>query len=436
MSRDAPAAQRPAGIDDAGVTQPPAVTDPDLVIREARRKQRRRRRATGVVVAVVLAGAFSMVAGLMSQGQPPVRRPRPGPSAAATARQALPGPIPHSVGTTVLLWPVVAHGEYPTFGPHQWPPAYMDDLATGRLSRRHKLAFAGGDFLPYLVRVRHWLVYVGGGGATVIRDDLKGRPRVLGRTPFFAPAASPGHIWLERIHGYLGPGERASVWQVSVRTGHRGPVIDLPRSSQLVAGTGAGLLLEVLRGNDFSLALWHPGGAPRLLPYSPRSGSGLDATPRLVAYATGCRVRNTVRNDSYSACQVLRIYNVVTGRLLSFRAPPGTAGWLPYGIGSTEATAPGGRLIAAYAATLPLGRGQDRLYVMRLGGAGGAPRAVPASAAVLYPRTAWSADGSWLFYQGPGGHLWAYQASSGRVRASATPCCGYTVMAAFPSARR
>jgi hypothetical protein len=220
-----------------------------------------------------------------------------------------------------------------------------------------------------------------------------------------------------------------------VRTGHRGPVIDLPRNSSLAAGTDAGLLLEVLRGHDFSLALWRPGGAPRLLPYSPRSGDGLDASPRLVAYDTGCRYRDTVRNDSYAACQVLRVFDVVTGRLLSFRAPPGTAGWIPLGIGITKAIAPGGRLIAAYAATLPLGHGRNRLFVLRLGGTGGAPRAVPASVAVLYPRTAWSADGSWLFYQGPGGHLWAYQVSSGQVRASGTPCCGYTVMAAFPSAR-
>ena len=203
-------------------SQRPAAADADLVIREARRRQHRRRLVTGLVLAAVLAGAVGVAAGLTSRGGPPVSHPRPRSSAPSTRQQVLPPPIPHSVGTTVLLWPVVAHGEYPTFGPHQWPPAYMDDLATGRLSRRHKLAFAGGDFLPYLVRVRHWLVYVGGGGATVIRDDLKGRPRVLGRTPFFAPAASPGHIWLERIHGYLGPGERASVWQVSVRTGHGG----------------------------------------------------------------------------------------------------------------------------------------------------------------------------------------------------------------------
>ena len=415
-------------------TQRPPGTDADLVIREARRRQRRRRLVVGLVLAL-LAGAIGVAADLTSRGRPPVGHPRPRPSAPATRQQVLPPPIPRSVGTTVLMWPVVAHGEYPTFGPHQWPPAYVDDLATGHLARRHKLAFAGGDYRPYLVRAGRWLVYVGGGGAMAIRDNLTGRPRVLGRTPFFAPAAAPGHIWLARIHGYLRPGERASVWQVSLRTGHRGPVIDLPRNSQLVAGTGAGLLLDVLRGHDFSLALWRPGDAPRLLPYSPRSGSGLDASSRLVAYDTGCRYHDTVSNDSYSACQVLRVFDVVTGRLLSFRAPLGTAGWIPFGIGITKAIAPGGRLIAAYAATLPLGHGRNRLFVLRLGGTGGAPHAVPASGAVLYPRTAWSADGSWLFYQGPGGHLWAYRVSSGQVRASGTPCCGYTVMAAFPSAR-
>jgi hypothetical protein len=173
-----------------------------------------------------------------------------------------------------------------------------------------------------------------------------------------------------------------------------------------------------------------------VLPYSPRSGSGLDAGSRLVTYGTRCRYHDTASNDSFSACQVLRIYNVVTGRLLSFQAPPGTVGWLPLGIGVTQAIAPGGRLIAAYAATL--GRARGRLFVLHLGSTGGPPRAVPSSAAgaTLSPRTAWSADGSWLFYQGPGGHLWAYRVSSGRVGASGTPCCGYAVMVAYPGTRR
>ena len=215
-------------------------------------------------------------------------------------------------------------------------------------------------------------------------------------------------------------------------------MIDLPHGSQLVAGTRAGLLLDVPQGHDFSLALWHPGGAPRLLPYAPRSDDGLDVSSRLVAYGTGCRDHTTVRNDYYPTCQVLRVYDVVTGRVRSLGTPPGTAGWMPLGIGVTHAIAPGGRMIAAYAGTLPLSRdrGQDRLFVLRLGGIGGAPRAVPSSAAILIPRTAWSADGSWLFYQARGGHLWAYQASSGRVRASGTPCCGYAVMVAFPGTHR
>ena len=73
------------------------------------------------------------------------------------------------------------------------------------------------------------------------------RPRL---DAFFAPAASPGHIWLERIYGDLGEGGRASVWQVSVRTAHRGPVISLPRNSSLVAGTGAGQVVRYDRNGS------------------------------------------------------------------------------------------------------------------------------------------------------------------------------------------
>jgi hypothetical protein len=137
-------------------------------------------------VAAVLAGAAGVVAGIGSPGAPRrVSHPRPKPSALAVRRQALPGPIPRSVDTSVLMWPV----GYPAFGPNFGPPAYLDNLATGHLSRRHKLAFAGGDFRPYLVQAGRWLVYAGD-GTMAIRDDLTGKPRVLGSTPFFAPAAS------------------------------------------------------------------------------------------------------------------------------------------------------------------------------------------------------------------------------------------------------
>ncbi len=423
---------------DALTSPQPAAMVPEAVIREARRRQRRRQLVIGLAVAAVLAGAAGVVAGTGSPAAPRrVSHPRPGPSAPAVSRPAPPGPIPRSVATTVLMWPVVAHGEYPAFGPKYGPPAYLDNLATRQLSRRHKPAFGAGDFMPYLVQAGRWLVYVGG-GTMAIRDDLMGKPRVLGRTPFFARAASPGHVWLERFSGAdpaMGQG-RASVWQVSVRTGRRGPVITLPRRSFLLAGTDAGLLLKVPQGQDFGLALWRPGSALRALPYSPLAGYGFGLSPRLVAYGTGCQGRDTMANDYYATCPVLRVFDVVTGALLSFRAPPGTAGWMPPGVDLTQSIAPRDPVIAAYAATRPLGHGQDRLYVIRLTGATRRPMAVPSSAAHLNPRTAWSADRSWLFYQGPGGRMWAYQASSGKVRASSTPCCSYTVMAALPSGRR
>jgi hypothetical protein len=100
--------------------------EPEAVIREARRRQRRRQLVIGLAVAAVLAGAGGVVAGI---GSPATlrRASHPGlkPSASAVGRQALPGPNPRSVATTVLMWPV----GYPAFGPNFGPPAYLDDLA-------------------------------------------------------------------------------------------------------------------------------------------------------------------------------------------------------------------------------------------------------------------------------------------------------------------
>jgi len=130
---------------------------------------------------------------------------------------------------------------------------------------------------------------------------------------------------------------------------------------------------------------------------------------------------------------VLQTFDVVTGKLISFAAPPGTAGWVPNGFGLVSAISPAGQMIAAYAATGPKGQGRVRLYLMPAARPSGQPRPVPSSAAYLFARTAWSANGSWLLYQGPGGHLWAYQVTSRAIRASSTPCCQYTVMITAPS---
>jgi hypothetical protein len=410
---------------------PDARTEPEALIREARRRQRRRWLAVGVAVAAVLATVAGVSAGVA--GHPPGR---PGPRGhlrpQVAARQgAAPAPIPRSVGTTLLMWPA----GYPAFGPGGGPPAYVDDLSTGRLTQSQQPAISAGDYQPLLAQAGGWLVYVGDGGVTAIRDDLTGRPRVLGPTPFFAPAAAPGRVWLFQVQrGMQGP---IRAWTVALSGGPPSQPVTLPAGAYLpaVQGTDAGLLLQVPQG----LALWTPGSAPKILPSSPNFADGFDATSRLVAYGTGCTSQTTAQDApqdpgaGYYACKVLQVLDVVTGKLISFPAPPGTAGWVPGGFDLVSAISPDDQMIAAYAAIRPQGAGQVRLYVMRIAGPSRRAIPVPSSAAYLFARTAWSADDAWLLHQGPGGHLWAYQVTSGQTRASSTPCCQYTVMATVPS---
>ncbi len=401
----------------------------EALIKEARRRRRRRYAATClavVAVLAVLAGALGAFAGHRGSSHP---RPASGPRVKPAARPQVPGPIPRSVGTTVLMWPV----GYPAFSSAGGPPAYFDDLSTGHLSQRQNPAISAGDFQPLLITVGRWFVYVGK-GTTAIRDDLKGGPRALGTSPFFAPSAAPGHVWLQYQVRRL-----EAVRSVAVTGGPPGPAITLPKGAWLVEGTDAGLLLRNRRGR---LELWNPGAQPTALPHSALGGfEGFAASARLVSYGSGCTSYETARNASYEpnagydACRVLRVVNVVTGKLRSFAAPPGTAGWVPNGFGLVSAVRPGDRMIAAYAAMRPQGDGRTRLYVLRLTGARRPVTAVPSSAAFLYARTGWSARGSWLLYQGPGKHLWAYQVTTGRLRSSGTPCCQYTVMATVRSPR-
>jgi hypothetical protein len=392
-------------------------TDPEAVIREARRRQRRRYLVAGVALVAVLAAAAAVITAVSPGGHP--RRPasRPARTAPAPVIRPLPGLILAGAATTVVMWPVGR----PVFGdtPGGGPPAYVADLATGHLSRRHVPGIAGCDCLPYLIGAGRRLVYVSADGTAVIPADLAGKPRMLGTTPFFAPAAAPGHVWLVRYRGGVLGQAPVRVRQVPVTGGPPGAAVTLPAGDLLIRGTAAGLLLVARRG----LALWAPGSAPADLPHS--SGwDGFDATPLLVAYGTGC--------DPRDRCQMLRIFNVVTGRLVSFPAPPGTAGWVPDGFDLVSAISPGNQMMAAYAATRPKRKRQARLYV-RLTSPSHRARAVPSSAAPFYTRTAWSAKGSWLLYQGAGGHLWAYQVTTGKIRTSSTPCCGYTAMVAVPN---
>ena len=142
-----------------------ARTEPEALIKEARRRQRRRWLAAGVAVAAVLAGVAGVAAGVAghSPGRP---GPRTHPGSRVAARPAAaPAPIPRSIGTTLLMWPA---GLGQCCG-----PVAVDDLSTGRLTQSQQPAIGVGDFQPLLTQVGGWLVYVGN-GATAIRDDLSG----------------------------------------------------------------------------------------------------------------------------------------------------------------------------------------------------------------------------------------------------------------------
>ena len=94
------------------VPAPGSGTEAEALIKEARRRQRRRYAVTGLAVGAVLAGALVAFAGRPGASHPPpVTRTRAGRAAGHPAGPQVPGPIPRSLDTTVLMWPV----GYPSF---------------------------------------------------------------------------------------------------------------------------------------------------------------------------------------------------------------------------------------------------------------------------------------------------------------------------------
>ena len=396
----------------------------EALIKEARRRQRRRYAATGVAVAAVLAAVLGAFASLHGASGPPASQPRP----AAGHRPQAPGPIPASADTTVLMWPGDQDGII-----------NLDNLRTGKIGRATPVADPGQN--QPIMLLSGWIVYVSNNTVRAT-DAVTGQTRVLGKTLAFAPSAAPGDLWLE--YGYYQPSATAvTVRSVPMAGGRPGPPVILPRGAQLIAGTDAGLLLEPRFGEvGGPFWLWTPGTAPKALPYS-SSAQGFSVSPRLVAYGSDCANPSTAQslnyggNFGYYACRTLRVFDVVTGTLRSFAAPPGTAGWVPTHGGnwawSVSEIAPSGQIMAAQAVVPPDSQGITRVFILHLTGRDTQPTAVPSSAAFLLSVTAWSPDSSWLFYQGPGEQMWAYQVATGQVRSSTTTCCQYAVMATINS---
>jgi hypothetical protein len=321
------------------------------------------------------------------------------------------------------MWPV---------GPEQDGTIYLDNLRTGHLGWATPVVDPG-EYQP-IMQVDGKIIYVVTRGV-LATDAATGKTRVLGHTLSFAPSGQPGQIWL--IYDALA--RREIVRPAPVGARQPGSPITLPRGTQLVAGTDTGLLLAAGNG----LELWNPGGARLTLPHS-KAAQGFTVSPRLVAYDTGCANPATSPNLSYDgdfgyyACRTLRVFNVVTGKLLSFAAPSETNGWVP-GRGfnwSLSAIAPSGALMAAKAVVPPDGRGITREFVLQLSGPDRRATPVPSSDAFLLSSTAWSVGSSWLFYQGPGERMWAYRVSTGEIRSSRTPCCQYATMATLSSRSR
>lgn len=392
----------------------PADSVVEALIEEARQRHRRRQRRIGLLVIILMtvAAAVVLVGSLAGRHQP--SRPTAHAQVPAVGGRMLPG-----AHTILITWPAGSCCESGT-------RLYVDDLGRGKLSQRVSPGISGGDIPYVLTPVGRWLVYSGAYhgvvGVWAIRDDLAGRARLLGRDGVVVPSAVPGQVLV------VSPSEN-TIRSVSVGSGRPGPPIRLPRpAGSVLAGTDRGYLVVTTGG---VLELWRPGGPPKIISTVGRGGAGLGFAmdARTVVYGSACTDEYVTSTRwyanvpvGYSVCQVLHVINLVSGRRLSFAAPNGTLGWASYGSIQTDSSiAPGDGLLAAPAEVSPAGDGKVRLFVLRLGQANAQPLAVPRSDAPGYAISTWSTS-LWLFYEGPGGTVQAFQPATSQSANLGIPC--------------
>jgi hypothetical protein len=384
------------------------------VILQARRRRRRRLGTTIVVLSAALACVAGVLAATVGGGR-----------TATSGGGFGPGPGPDGVSATVLMYPAHAPASAPQ---GTGLAAYVGDLATGQLSQRKIPGIINCNCgQPLVDAVGGWLVYINDQDTvSAVAASLAGKPRMLGDTNMFAAAATPAHVWLE--YQTNGP---TVVRLVPVAGGPAGSAVSLPVNTSLVEGTTSGLLLQ--DNNTGVLELWSPGRVPVRLPGS-AGAVVLASTPTVVVFGTRCQnvaPPSSAPAAAVGACRLLQAFNVAAGSLRAFAAPGKTAGWFGGSGGVTPtAVSPDGALIAAMDLTSAT-TGAERLFVVPLAGGRAKLRPVPAASG---SQLAWSSDSRWLFYQGPGHHLWAYAAATSQTRRSTMPCCNYWAMTAVPSA--
>lgn len=319
-------------------------------------------------------------------------------------------------GTTLVVWPGTACCDAPD-------TVSVVDLASGSVTLRHVPPISGGDLPAPLVAVGGWLVYEGEAsdpGVFALPSDFAARPRLLGQAAWFVPG--PGGDVVLVSHPFAPSGATARL--VNVRSGRAGPPILLPPGTTLLRGTAGGLLLA----SAHSLVLLRDGTVTRLAKLSLPTTDYVGADATIVAFATKCRwAKDEGRGASpvtHRLCGDLHVVDLATGHRRSFPAPPSSLGWEPQGsFGGVGVVAPGDGMLAAEAALPGVAAGPGRLYLIGLGARSARAVAVPGGGVPLSAPTTWSLRGSWLLYEGLGGHLLAYQATTGRratlpVRAS------------------
>jgi hypothetical protein len=415
---------------------PPPVRDeprraPVVIIPEARQRERLRRIRIGLAVVLILA-IGATVGGVVGRGGA-----RTGHAASAPPKSLPVADARALAHTTLLLWPA---GPVPATTP--WPagvggahhpneqPVLVEHLGTGRLTLRALPRTEDGVVQLSLLEVGQYLVYRATGSVWALASNFEGRVRQLGRARFFVPSATPGEVWL--VH--TGYGTTTTIQAVSVNSGRLGQVVVLPQDASILRGTAAGLLL-VSHGE---LELWTPGGMPSVIGNLGERGVGavFASDARVVAYGTGCRyTMATPGGYAYTFCKRLRVVDLVTGRRLSFPAPPGTGGWVPPPT-TVHDLSPNGGELAAEASTPPARKDRTEEFVLSLSGRRHPVTPVPSSRAHPYVRTAWSPDGLALLFQGSHKHLDVFLPSSGRRYQSSLPWNTNTVSVVAVSGAR